>query len=156
MLLFPSKWIHQNPQKTRRFFSPFPFHQSIRVATMPSAILQKSRLPRWIHGPNTGPLGPNGHTLGSPNDPCTIGSHPRKVGFQSLQESSEKAGIWVLNQKIGVGPTPQNGWLKLMENPLKIDNLGVPLFLETPICISIILSQNRRKTMNWCKWCNMM
>ena len=37
--------------------------------------------------------------------------------------------IWVFPK---IGGTPK--WMvKIMENPLKMDDLGVPLFLETPI-----------------------
>ena len=44
--------------------------------------------------------------------------------------------------KIGVH---QNGWF-IMENPIKMDDLGVPLFLETPKCCFSVCKTSQNLT----------
>ena len=45
---------------------------------------------------------------------------------------------------------PQNGWF-IMENPIKIDHLGVPLFQETTICELCVCVCYKFYPV--CRWC---
>ena len=49
--------------------------------------------------------------------------------YHAVPWRSEQNGCQPKNR----GVYPQNGWF-IMENPIKMDDLGVPLFLETPKC----------------------
>ena len=51
----------------------------------------------------------------------------RKIFVKPQTGSCIPPSIWMF-PKIGV---PQNGWF-IVENPIEMDDLGVPLFLETP------------------------
>ena len=54
------------------------------------------------------------------------------ISYKSIQKLYLFIAIWVF-PKIGI---PQNGWF-IMENPIKMDDLGAPLFSETSISMLV-------------------
>ena len=73
--------------------------------------------------------------------PSFSNKQPNNTPFETLRSHERLASSVVhsklLNPHMGVNPKiggkPPQWMVKIMENPIKMDDLGVPLFLETPI-----------------------
>ena len=72
------------------------------------------------------------------SEACGLTSTWALGGWKTLVMGKERGEgpllIWGF-PKIGV---PQNGWF-MMENLIKLDDLGVPLFSETSVCLHVFI-----------------
>ena len=59
----------------------------------------------------------------------TVSRNITQLVHVCAEHKKTPGGIWMFPKIL----VPQNGWF-IMENPIIMDDLGVPLFLETPIC----------------------
>ena len=57
-----------------------------------------------------------------------------KIGGFTQVPIVSRYGIWVFPKIV----VPQNGWF-VMENPIKMDDLGIPLFSETSMYCMVYL-----------------